>query len=324
MVTIKDVAKAANVSISTVSYALNNSGSVKQETKEKIINIAKELGYEPNGIARSLKTKKTGFIGFFVNAIEGPIYTEILRGVRDVAENNGYEVVVGECLSKNSKITKLITHNIVDGAVILATSLTDIKIKSISKDLKLVVLDREIEDSQISSIVIDNENAAFEVVKLFSDLGYESAGIISGPRDSYDNRMRVKGFESGIKNFKIKTKGKWNKKGEFTEQSGYEQMKKIIETTPMPRAIFIANDEMAIGALQALKENDIKVPEEVAVVGFDDIKLGQYVSPTLTTVHRPSYDLGVLAAYNLFNKLKGSNEKSVIKLTTELIRRESC
>lgn len=325
MSTIKDVAKLANVSISTVSYAINDSGNVSKETKKKILKAAKELGYKPSGIARSLKTKKTEIIGVFVNELAGPIYTEILRGIQEVALSNDYEVIVGDCFSSNNTITRLLSERIVDGAVILAPAIPDKKLISISQsNLPIVVLDREAKDEAFSSILIDNESASYNVVKFFNELGYKDVGFISGPEGSYDSIKRFAGFSRGIKDFKLNFDEKWHGIGNFTEKSGYDIMKKFIEEVELPRAFFIANDEMAIGAIMALKEANINIPERVAIVGFDDIKLAEYITPTLTTVRRPSYDLGVLAAHTLFNNLKGNTRSKTMMLSTELIVRESC
>lgn len=324
MSNIKDVAQLAKVSISTVSYALNNTGSVSEKTKRKIIDAAKKLEYKPSGIARSLKTKKTEIIGVFLNNFNGPIYSEIIRGARDVIKANGYEIVVAECMVGKNKVTKLFSQSIVDGAIILSTTISDEIIKKYATSkFPIVVLDRELNNEYISNVLIDNKNACYNAIKFASHQGYNDIALINGPIGTYDSEKRYEGFMEGIKDFKLNLKSEWACIGNFEEKSGYNITKEFIENDNLPEIICAANDEMAIGAIRALKEADIKIPEEVSVMGFDDILLCNYITPKLTTIRRPAYDLGVLAAHTLFNNLKGNFDNKSKMLSTEFIIRES-
>ncbi len=328
MPTIKDVAKKANVSISTVSYALNGTRSISEETKQKVLQAAKELGYQPNGIARSLKMKNNRMIAAVVNEFHGPIYQEILRGISDVAKKNNYEVIAAECFSSQTQLTRVLSQKFVDGAIILATYLTDDIIKNLSSDkFPIVVLDRQIKGENITSIVIDNENSAYDVARYFSEKGYQNVGFLGGPKNSYDNNKRFEGFKRGVADFGLILSSRTIKVSDFTEEGGYQTMLKWIVDegrTDLPRGIFVANDEMAIGAIRALQENDVLIPEKVAIVGFDDIKLGQYISPALSTIRRPSYELGVMAANSLIAHLNGEHVTKIMTLSSELILRGSC
>lgn len=324
MSTIKDVAKLANVSISTVSYALNNTGNVSEETRKKIINAAKELDYKPSGIARSLKTKKTEIIGVFLNNFNGPIYSEIIRGVSDVVKANGYEIVVAECMSTRNTLSRLFAQRIVDGAIVLSPNVPDKIIKEYaSSNFPIVTLDRELKHDFVSSVLIDNKNACYNVIRYLSEQGYKDVALINGPKGTYDSEKRYEGFKEGIKNFNMNLKKQWECVGSFEEESGYNIAQKIIKSGDIPEVFCAANDEMAIGVVKALKENNIKVPKEVAVVGFDDIQLCEYITPKLTTVRRPAYDLGVLATYTLLDGLKGNTESKIKMLSTEMVIRET-
>lgn len=324
MSTIKDVAKLANVSISTVSYALNNTGNVSDKTKRKIIEAAKKLEYKPSGIARSLKTKKTEIIGVFLNNFNGPVYSEIIRGARDVAKSNGYEIVVAECMAGKNTVTKLFSQSIVDGAIVLSTTISDKIIKEYATSkFPIVVLDRELNSDYISNVLIDNKNACYNAIKFAADQGYKDIALINGPLGTYDSEKRYEGFMEGIKDFKLNLKKEWACIGNFEERSGYDIVKGFIQKNNLPEIICAANDEMAIGAIKALNEANIKIPEEVSVMGFDDIPLCEYVTPKLTTIRRPAYDLGVLATHTLFNNLKGSFDGKSKMLSTEFIIRES-
>lgn len=324
MSTIKDVARIAGVSISTVSYALNDNGKVSEDTRKKILAVAKELNYKPNGVARSLKTKKMEIIGVFSD-FSGPLHSEIIKGVQEVGRSHNYEVIVGECLVKKHSVTRMLSERIVDGAIIFSSSVKNDVLGELSQNkFPIVVLDREIDSPNISQILIDDKAAAYNVVKHFNDLGYTDIGFISGPKDSYDSEKRFEGFKAAIKDFKLNFKKSWYAVGEFNEYKGYEVMNELIAKGDLPRAFFAANDEMAIGAIQALKEHNIKIPEEVAIIGFDDIAMARHITPALTTVRRPAYDLGIMAAHTLFSHLQGKQSSKSVVLSTELIIRESC
>ena len=328
MPTIKDVAKKANVSISTVSYAINGTRSISEETKKRVLEAAKELGYQPNGIARSLKMKNNRMIAVVVNEFHGPIYQEILRGITRVAKDYQYEVIAAECFSNKSQLTRVLSQKFVDGAIILASYIKDEVIENLaSEKFPIVVLDRQIKGEYITSILIDNEDAAYEVARHFKEKGFEEVGFLGGPKDSYDNNKRLEGFRKGIEAFNLVSSSKWTLTSDFTQEGGYKTIKKCIEEEGidcLPRAIFSANDEMAIGAMKALKEYNILIPEQVALVGFDNIELCQYVMPPLTTVHRPCYELGVAAAKSLIEHLNGENVIKAMTLSSEFIIRSSC
>lgn len=324
MSTIKDVAKLASVSISTVSYALNGSGRVSEETRKKILEAAKELNYKPNGAARSLKTKQMEIIGVFSD-FSGPLHSEIIKGVQEVARNNKYEVIFGECLVNKRAVTRMLSERIVDGAIIFSSSVNNDILEDLSNnEFPIVVLDRKIENENISQILIDDKDAAYNAVKHFHSLGYKDIGFISGPKDSYDSERRFEGFKLGVKDFKMNFKRAWYADGEFNEHQAYRVMIELIEKGDLPRAFFIANDEMAAGAILALKEHQIKVPEDIAIIGFDDIPLARHITPALTTVRRPAYDLGIMAAHTLLNNLKGKQSSKSIMLSTAFVVRESC
>ena len=191
MCTIKDVAKKANVSISTVSYALNGKKNISEETRKRVLKVVEELGYRPNGIARNLKMQKNNMIAVIVNEFYGPIYQEILRGISFEAKKSNYEVIAVESFSSKSKITKVLSQRLVDGAIILASYIEDKTIEEFaSEKFPIVVLDRQIPGEHIESILIDNEDAAYKVVNYFYEKGYRKVGFLGGPKDSYDNKKR--------------------------------------------------------------------------------------------------------------------------------------
>lgn len=328
MPTIKDVAKLAGVSISTVSYALNGTRSISDETKKKVYAAVKELDYKPSGIARSLKMKQNHIIAVVVNEFIGPVYQQIIHGVTKAAKKSGYEVIASECFSEKTEITKVLSQRFVDGAIILASYLNDNMIKDLAGDnFPIVVLDRKIKNKNITSILINNELGAYEAIKYFYENGHRKIGFLSGPNNSYDNNTRHKGFIKAMKKFNLNVEKQWCLTSNFTEEGGYDVIKEFINNTPreqLPTAFFISNDEMAIGAMKAFHESGINIPEDMAIIGFDDIDLCKYVTPNLSTVHRPCYGLGTLAANSLISKLEGEKVSNLISLSSELVIRESC
>lgn len=326
MATIKDVAKLANVSISTVSCSLNGgAGRVSEETRERVKEAAMQLGYQPNGIARSLKTKKTNLIGVFLGCFDGPVYGEIRKGIQQICKLNNYEAIFAECDYNSNTLAKVIQQKLVDGAIVLATNVEDKTLENIaSKDFPIVVMDRELKNPYISNILIDNKNAGYNVAKYFKELGYIDVGYMEGPKIDYDNKRRIEGFNKGVKEFNLNLKNKWKISGDYTEVGGYHAMQEFIANGDLPRAMFMANDEMAFGAMTALKECGIDIPNDIAIAGFDNTDMCEFVTPPLTSISRPSYELGVIAANCLFDSLNKKKKNKSLTLPTELIKRESC
>ncbi len=325
MSTIKDVAKLAGVSISTVSYALNNKGAISRETKLKVLKAVKELDYRPNGNARNLKTKKSNLIAVVLYDFDSLVYKDILKGVREVAKVQGYEVIIIESVSGKDAVSKILSQGLVDGAIILSASIDDEMIIELAGDsFPIVVLDRKISNEYISCVLIDNVMGAYQAVKHMANMSYRKVGTITGPKDTYDSNKRLEGFKKAVKELGLENNPSWNGCGNFIEQGGYNAMLKLLENDNYAEAYFCANDEMAIGAIKACKEKGLLVPEDIAIIGFDDIVLCEYVNPRLTTLRRPSYESGMIAANNLVHSLKGESSSKGVMLAPELIIRESC
>ncbi|WP_105614869.1 LacI family DNA-binding transcriptional regulator [Vallitalea okinawensis] len=327
MATIKDIAKKAGFAISTVSYALHNDPRVSEETKQKVLKVAEELNYRPNAYARNLKKQKTETIGLFLNELAGPFYNQVIKGVEEVVYSHGYDLVACSTYGgEKSTARRYLEENRVDSAIILSgASISDELILQVaSKDFPIVLLDRELKGQHVYSVLIDNLTGAFEAMTHLIKLGYKKIGCLTGPSNSYDNEKRILGYQKALQENDLIDNPRWVIQGNFTEQGGYQAMKMMLASGELPEAIFSANDEMAIGALQALHEAEIKVPENIAIVGFDDIQLASYVNPSLTTVRHPKYELGSLAAQIVFQALQQDYFAETIVLPTKLIVRESC
>ena len=323
-VTIKDVAEAANVSISAVSYAINNSGPVSEEKKERILKAVKELGYVQNGMARSLRLQKKGIIGYFANSLYGDFYGEVLKGIEKVFSNKSKELVAGKCnpYQNDQHVIRLLVEKMTDGAIIFSSSISDETLEKLADDnFPIVVLDRELHRKNISCILIDNAGSAYKVGQYIHNLGLRRTGCLIGP--GYDGDQRLDAFKKAVAEFQLELRPEWIIDGNWVEEGAYAKTFQLVKTGSMPQVIFAFNDEMAKGCMEALKDMRFRIPEDISVIGMDDITISSFLEPKLTTVHRPLYELGVTAAETLLEMMAGKESRKIV-LPTYLVQRESC
>ncbi len=325
MATIKDVAKLAGVAVSTASYALNNSDKISQETKQKVEAAAKALNYQKNGIASDLKRDKTNTIALILSDLSGPYYSELIKGVQDVASSNGYDLIACSSVGgAQSTAVKFLKEKRVDGAIILAHNISDdITLESARECFPLIVLDRDLTNENIYHVEVDNEHGGFIATEHLIQSGFTEVAYISGPANSYDNNRRFDGYMRALKQYGIQYHSKWKISGDFTRDGGYRATKLLIAQQNLPQSIFYANDEMAIGGLQAFQEHNITVPDDISIIGFDDIQIAEYVSPPLTTITQPKYEVGALAVHLIFQILAGEKVDHHFTLSTKLVERKS-
>ena len=319
MPTIKDVAKKAGVSISTASYALNNLPNVHPETRQRILDAAKSLNYYPNGTARNLKTRKTGNIGVFIYGFAGPIFSDVLEGIRQMLQEYDYNIIV----SSGKSSINLLKERQVDGAIIFDGQLYDETLITYANyGLPLYVLDRELKGKNIYSSLIDNEGLVYQFIKQMIKEGYKEFAYLSGPNDAFNNNHRYEGFKTALREANISNHQYYQ--GDFTIQGGHSVGLLMKDLEKKPRFVFCANDESAIGFMQALKETKIKVPEQIAVAGFDNIYVGQYVSPKLTTIGIDHVMWGRKVAESIVEIVTHQKHMDIGHPQGKVIRRESC
>lgn len=319
MTTIKDVAKHAKVSVTAVSYALNDTGTISDDTRKHILAVAKELNYHPNAFARNLKISKTGTVGVFITSFGGSFYEEILEGIHDAVIKTDYEMIV--CPESWTK-PKVLTHRQVDGAIVFDYKIDSETIVNLaSEKFPIVVLDRHLQSDYLLPLLLDNQQGVKEVFHHLHDQGDQRIAFISGASDSFDNAERKKAFlhEADKNNVPIICY-----EGNFTEQSGYAVAENIIQSNDLPDAVFCANDQMAIGFIKALQAHGLKAPDDIRVVGFDDIKIAQYLQPSLSTVGSSRFFWGAAAANQLIDLLENDRPfPKPYRIPTKLIQRES-
>jgi len=326
--TIKQVAEKSGVSIATVSRVFNDSELVEEETKKKVLRIADELLYSPNQIARSLSQNRTNAIGLLLPDLHGEFFSEVIRGVDSIVQKIDYHLLVSSSHNKKEEIQTALRmlNGRVDGLIIMSPNIdAETLHRNISKSLPVVLLNCFINDTTFDSINIDNFNGAYMIVKHLIQHGHSRIAIIKGNESNYDAHQRLDGYKAAMNDAGL-SEQTFEICGDFTQSSGYDAVKIILERQERPTAIFASNDSMAIGAMSALKEHGIEIPSEMAIVGFDDIPVAQYLQPRLTTVRIDVAEYGAQAMerLNTFIQERMNHIRHHTVLMPQLSIRDSC
>lgn len=326
---IKDVAKEAGVSIATVSRVLNDVDVVNEETKKKVLEAINKLGYRPNIVARSLKTQKTSTIGIIIPDISSQFYPEIVRGAEDVANIYNYNIMLCNTdldTEKEMEYLKVLKEKMVDGVLYMSNSLEDSIVNLIKQlQIPMVLVETTSKDGNIPSVTIDNEQAALDAVNYLIKKGNKKIAYIGTHEDAANaSALRYTGYKTALKQNKIKLDEKIVHFGGLKVSDGYNGINAILEKESID-SVFCSSDEIAMGAINALRDSNIKVPDQVDVIGFDNIYSASVFYPKLTTIGLPMYDMGSVGMRML---IKIINKKEVDKenyvLDHELIERDSC
>lgn len=326
-VTIKEIAEKIGVSTATVSRALNNTGYVSEETRRKILETASALGYERIR-GRDINRTRTNLIGVIVSDITNPFFTQIVRGIEDVLSFAGYSLLLcnaDESTEKEVHYLEVLQDKRVDGIILVPAGGDYREIREIfNKGIPIVLIDRLIEGLEVDAVVIDNTSGAYEGVSHLISEGYKKIGIITGPLVIMTAKERFEGYKRALKDGGIDFDEDLVENGEFTQDGGYRAAKRLIERAN-PDALFVTNNVMTTGALLAIKELGLKIPEEIGIVGFDDLEWAPLIDPPLTTISQPIYSIGSTSAQLLLRNLGRSSKfrKEVVVLKPKLIIRES-
>lgn len=317
MTTIRDISKLANVSIATVSRVLNG-GRVKKETKEKVVNAMKELNYTPNIIAQSLNYKKTKTIALIIPDITNPYFSELARAVEDVAKAKGYTVFLfnsDDEKQKTNEYFNIVQQKYVDGMILATKPYTN------SWSIPVVVIDRVI-DKKIDTVVVNNRKGGRIATNHLIEIGCKRIAHIRGPK-VLTSIERCMGYLEVVSQYSWFNES-FIAEGNFELECAQKATEQLLTRNPEIDGIFAGNDLMAVGALKAIKKIGRKVPEEIAIIGFDGINLSKYVEPTISTIEQPIYELGAISTNILLDKISNkSNESSFHELAVKLIKRES-
>ena len=329
MHTIHDVAKRAGVAPITVSRVINNSGYFSEATRERVEAAIAELGYIPNRLARGLRTKRTNTLALIMTDITNPFFTTVARGVEDTAGEAGYTVTycnTDESEAKEQKYLDLLIQQQVDGILLVPAGSTPDSVKFVQKHgTPVVVLDRRLPGAETDSVRCDSEEGAYQLVRFLLDLGHRRIAMFGGPEGVSTAEDRLVGYRQAMAEAALEDISDLVQAGSFTQASGYEMAKQAISITPRPTAIFAANNFIAIGALKALQDYGLKVPEDLALVAFDDLPQALVAFPFLTVVVQPAYKMAQEATKLLLTRLNDDTRREYqeIVLPTELIVRQS-
>ena len=327
MVTIKDVAREAKVSTATVSRVLNDSGPVREDTRRRIREVARRLRFVPNGAARSLVTCRTDTLGVLLPDLYGEFFSEVIRGMDEAAQQHGFHLLVSSSHADKREFEAAMRamRGRVDGLVAMSPDLDAASLLNIPASLPLVLLCSRANGSDLDSLTIQNCGGARDMVRHLIALGHTRVAIIKGAVGNYDAAERLRGYRIALREVGIRPDRALERNGEFTEAGGYAAAVELLRAGPRPTAIFAANDSMAIGALSALREAGVRVPDDIAVAGFDDIPLARYMDPPLSSVRVPICELGARAIELLLNGITHKNDHARRResVSTELVIRRS-
>lgn len=326
-VTIKDIAKIANVSHTTVSRALNNSPYINEETKAKIKALAKELDYVPNYSAKSLVLLKSYNIGVFFSSIgdgtTDTFFHEIIKGINKVIDKEYNLVIRGIDDYKN--FYQIDKKNF-DGIIVVSQRKTDDEfIKTVmEKEIPIVVINRHIDTDLVVNIMSNDTLGTYEAVDYLIKKNHKKIGLIQGNKELESSVYRKDGYLKALKDNNISLNEEYIISGKYNLQSGYECMKKLITLDNRPTAVFCSNDDIAVGAMKAIFEAGLNVPDDISIIGFDDSSFCKYVTPTLSSVRKDSLAMSEYGGINLLNVIKNNQvDKEKVYIESKLIVRDS-
>ncbi len=328
MSTIKDVAKRAGVAPITVSRVINNSGYASEKTRQRVESAIEELSYVPNTLARGLRSKRTNTLALVMTDITNPFFTLIARGVEDAASAAGFTVIfcnTDESESKEKKYTHTLVQKQVDGVLLVPASSNPNSVEFLqSRDVPVVLIDRSIPNVQADLVRCDSKGGAYHLIGHLIELGHKRISMITGPRGVSTSDDRVAGYRQALSEVGLAGQ-ECVYYGAFTQASGYEFATQALVQDPTPTALFGANNFISIGVMKALRDAGVRVPKDIAVVGFDDLPIAMVVDPFLTVAAQPAYEMGQKATELLLARLadRAPQGHQEIILPTELIERQS-
>lgn len=331
MANIQDVARQAGVSISTVSRALNGNTHVNSDVKKRVEAAAEALAYQPNPAARSLRTNRSRIIGLLVSDIQNPFFMGLIRGVEDEALRHEYSLILcnsSENPQREQQYLDILYAERVAGAIIVPTRerLGEEALRRFQeRRIPIVAVDRRVKDQSIDTVLVDNVRGAREAVAHLIANGYRRIGIITGPTSITTGRERLEGYWQALQEAGIPRDSSIERCGTFKAESGQEIAEQLLDLTPAIDAIFAGNNLLTLGVLKAIQARNLRVPDEIAFVGYDEIVWAELVSVSLTTVIQPVYELGSAAALRLFQRLQNPavQPRQEITLAPTLRVRES-
>ncbi|HEX2911101.1 MAG TPA: LacI family DNA-binding transcriptional regulator [Chloroflexia bacterium] len=331
MANIQDVAKLAGVSISTVSRVLNGTAKVNGELRQRVEEAMETLAYQPNPAARSLRTNRSRIIGLLIPDFQNPFFMKLIQGVEDEAHLHDYSLLLynsNEDIKREQRNLQVLYNERVAGAIIVPTKEqmgTATLKKFRERDIALVAVDRRITDNSIDAVLVDNIRGSREAVGHLIANGYRRIGVITGPTNLTTGRERLEGYQQALQEAGISLDAELVRSGPFTFESGQKLAEELLNLNPVIEAIFACNNVLTLGAVDAVQNRNLRIPDDMALVGFDDVGWAALGSISLSTVIQPAYELGKTAAQRLFHHLQnpGIQTRQEIILAPSLVIRGS-
>jgi DNA-binding LacI/PurR family transcriptional regulator len=328
MANMKEIARIAGVSLGTVSHVLNHSAAVREPLRKRVMDAVDALGYQPSQLARGLRRDKTNMIGMIIPDITNPFFPAVVRGAEDVAFTNGYRLVL--CNTDNDHAKEIVHLNelrtyLPSGLIVIPSNFSDLTAQAESyrkSGTAVVCVDRLPKDWNGDTVTADNENGAYEATNYVLRQGHKQLAMIMGPRHLTNAQNRVKGFRRALSEKKMHIGPEYIQEASFDQHAGYSKTMLLLRMIPQPTAIFAGNDMIAFGALLAFRETGLHCPQDISLIGFDNLELAEMTSPPLSSVSQPGYQMGTTAARMLIDRVRGDNgpAKHVVLETALKIR----
>ncbi|EOW9308203.1 substrate-binding domain-containing protein [Vibrio cholerae] len=329
MATMKDIARLAGVSTSTVSHVINKSRFVSDEIAERVNNAAQQLNYAPSALARSLKMNRTKTIGMLVTTSTNPFFGEVVKGVERSCYHQGYNLILCNTEGDNQRMKASINTLLqkrVDGLLLMCSTLEGERLDVFDRypDIPIVVMDWGPILFASDKIQDNSLQGGYMAAKHLIECGHKEIGCITGPLIRHQAQMRYEGYKRALAEAGIAINPDWIVESDFECEGGYQAFEKLYQRGKLPSALFVSNDMMAMGVIQAANQRGLRVPDDLSLIGYDDVHIAKFMTPALTTIHQPKYRLGKAALDTLLYRLENPDTTAqVVQLEPTLVARNS-
>ena len=331
MATLKDVAREANVSISTVSRVLNTPEKVLPQTQQEVRDAVEALGYQPSRVARRLRIKdgKANLIGLVIPDIQNPFFADVTRGVEDVARDNDYALILSnsdEDPGKQCVAVDTLKTESVDGVIVPPVGTKDPEVERLlQEDIAVVCVDRRLESAPVDMVLANNHQGAYDAVTHLINLGHTRIGFIGGIAHISTSTERRQGYEHALRDHHLSVDADLIQEGDSRQEEGRHLTETLLDLDRPPTALFTGNNLTTLGVLSAIQTRGLRVPEDIALVGYDDIPWAMALNPPPTVMDQPGYEMGQQAACLLLERLANPDRKpTTVTLQPKLVIRQSC
>jgi LacI family transcriptional regulator len=330
LATVEDIGRAAGVSVATVSRVLNSSPKVAQPTRRRVLKILDELGYAPNNLARNLRARALRVFGLVIPDIRNPVYTSLYRGVEDVARASGFFVLLAntdEQPERQTEYMRMLLAERVAGVILVPSAGTQVEPVHalIRVGIPVVALDRSLAEVEVDTVRPDRARGVWLAIDHLVAHGHRDIGLVNGPRELTSAIERAQAFHAALRAHGLEPRPEWEVGGDFREQGGYLAAHALLSLSERPTAVVVANNLMALGTIRAARELAVRLPDDLALIAFDDTEWAPYVAPPLTTVAHPTHAIGRMAAELLERRVADpARPAATVLLPPRLIVRGSC